>query len=236
MKRMKLGSLDCVVAGGTDREGGGEGPVVVLLHGFGAGGDDLVGLWRALEVPAATRFVFPAAPLVLAKNFMFEQRAWWMIDMAALEAAMASGSHRDMAKDVPEGLAAAREAVEGMLDAVQETLRSPPGRLVLGGFSQGAMLSLDVALRSDRKLAGLALMSGTLLCEDEWKALMPARAGLAVMQSHGTVDPILPFAAAEALRDLLSAAGLDVAFVPFRGAHEIPGPALAALGALINAA
>src|SRR5580704_2280770 len=51
MKLVKLGDLDARVTGGSDREGGGDGPVVVLLHGFGAPGDDLVPLGRVLAAP-----------------------------------------------------------------------------------------------------------------------------------------------------------------------------------------
>jgi phospholipase/carboxylesterase len=94
-------------------------------------------------------------------------------------------------------------------------------RMVLGGFSQGAMLALDVALRSDRPLAGLVLMSGTLLSKNEWSTLMPARRGLPVLQSHGRQDPLLPFSIAEELRDLMVKAELDVRFVPFNGEHGI---------------
>ena len=66
MNRTILGGLHAVVTGGTDGQGGGDGPVVVLLHGFGAPGDDLVPLTRFLAVPRAVRFVFPAAPLLSA--------------------------------------------------------------------------------------------------------------------------------------------------------------------------
>ena len=73
------------VAGGTNREGGGQGPVVVLLHGFGAPGDDLASLWRVLRAPTGTRFVFPEAPLSLEAMGMPGARAWWMIDMMRLQ-------------------------------------------------------------------------------------------------------------------------------------------------------
>jgi phospholipase/carboxylesterase len=92
------------------------------------------------------------------------------------------------------------------------------------------MLSLDVALHSDRALAGLVLMSGTLIAEREWAPRMAARKGMHVLQSHGQRDGLLPFAAAERLRDLMTQAGLDVTWVPFRGAHEIPPPVVAAVG------
>ena len=65
MRVHTYGGLEVHIAGGPDREGGGNGPVVILLHGFGAPGDDLVSLWRMLRVPDAVRFVFPVAPLKL---------------------------------------------------------------------------------------------------------------------------------------------------------------------------
>jgi phospholipase/carboxylesterase len=233
VKRVRLGTLDAVVAGGPDKDGGGDGPVVVLLHGFGAPGDDLVGLWRQLDVPREVRFVFPEAPLSLDAHFPgMGARAWWMIDLERMQRAVARGAIDELVRDVPEGLAEARAAVDGLLDEVTQTLA--PSSLVLGGFSQGAMVSTDVALRGDRALAGLVLLSGTLLADEEWSALAPRRRGLEVLQSHGKSDPLLPFSIAETLRDRLGAAGLQVDFVPFRGGHEIPPQVMDAMGRFLG--
>lgn len=222
MRREKIAGLDAVVAGE------GDGPVVVLLHGFGAPGDDLVALWRVLDVE--TRFVFPAAPLQIAGEW--GGRAWWMIDVMALQMAMMTGQARDLANAVPEGLPEARTQMSAFLDEIE--LRMKPSKLILGGFSQGAMLSLDVALHRPGKLDGLVLLSGTLLAESEWVARMPSRKSLPVFQSHGTNDSLLPFSAAERLRDLLTQAGIAVDWVPFRGQHEIPGPVLERLSAFLT--
>jgi phospholipase/carboxylesterase len=196
----------------------------VLLHGFGAPGDDLVGLAERLDVPEGTLFVFPEALHALqdfiGEPLYGEARAWWLIDFAAMERAIARGEVRDLTGQVPEGLAEARQAVVAMLDALeQERGRGP---LVLGGFSQGAMLSLDVALREpERELAGIVLLSGTFLAAREWAPLMKGRVGTPVFQSHGESDPVLPFSIAERLRDALGAAGVDVTFEAFRGGHTI---------------
>jgi phospholipase/carboxylesterase len=232
---MTFGELRAVVAGGPDREGGGEGPVVVLMHGFGATGQDLVPLWREIIVPRATRFVFPAAPLVIGSfGPGLESRAWWRIDVVALEQALREGRERDLSREIPEGLAEARSLVRGALDAIEADLRPPPGGLVLGGFSQGAMLALDVALHDPRPLAGLALMSGTSIAEPLWAPRMASRAGLPIFQSHGTLDPLLPFRIAERLRDRLAEAGAVVEFVAFRGGHEIPPVVVRRLGAFLE--
>lgn len=230
MRERTLGGLHVRLAGGTDREGGGDGPLVVLLHGFGAPGDDLVPLWRVLDVPEGTRFAFPAAPLELEMGYG-ESRAWWMID-PSLFADLERGIRRDRTADVPPALAEARARLCALLDDAESQLGAK--QIVLGGFSQGAMLSLDVALHTDRPLAGLALLSGTLIARPEWEPRLPARRGLRVLQSHGRQDPLLPFSVAEQLRDLMVQNGLSVDFIPFHGAHQIPDKVLDRLGAFIG--
>jgi phospholipase/carboxylesterase len=241
MREAVYGGLKVRLTGGTDREGGGSGPLLVLMHGFGAPGSDLVPLWRELDVPRELRFAFPEAPLALDIPGMPDfgpegPRAWWLIDMEKLESAITSGRARDLTRDVPEGLAGAREQVTAMLDELQAELGVDGAQTLLGGFSQGAMLALDVALSSERPLAGLVLLSGTLLAEELWLPRMPARAGTPVLQSHGRADPLLPFSIAERLREELGRAGLDVRFVPFNGAHEISGSVLDELGDFVRRA
>ncbi|MSP60975.1 MAG: esterase [Myxococcales bacterium] len=231
MRDATFGGLKVHLTGGADRSGGGDGPVVVLLHGFGAPGTDLVPLARVLDVPRGTRFVFPEAPLSLGWQFA-GGRAWWLIDIDAMQQAMMEGRQRELASTVPEGLPEARQNLLALLDDVERTMAPP--KLILGGFSQGAMLACDVALHSDRPLAGLVLMSGTLLAEEEWKKLAPRRLGLRVVQSHGSEDPLLPVDGAERLRGLLEGAGLAVEWVRFRGGHEIPERVLERMGALIT--
>src|SRR5689334_20230370 len=108
MRSEKWAGLQVRIVGGSDREGGGDGPVVVLLHGFGAGGDDLVPLWRVLRVPRGTRFVFPEAPLRLPQ-YGAAARAWWLIDLEARQRAATSGQERDRAGEEPEGLGPAHD-------------------------------------------------------------------------------------------------------------------------------
>jgi phospholipase/carboxylesterase len=237
MKRVRLAGLDVVLAGGdAAREGGGDGPLVVLLHGFGAPSDDLVPLWRSLDVPRGTRFAFPAAPIDLEVMPGADSRAWWMIDLMRLQEAIERGEMRDLPNEEPPGLDEARARVEELLDSLRSEWH--PSAVVLGGFSQGAMLATDVALRTNQAVDGLALLSGSLLAAHHWVPHMEAkaktRASFPIFQSHGTDDPILPFFLAERLRDELRAAGHDVTFVPFRGGHEIPPPILDGLGGFLS--
>ena len=235
MRRDKMGGLDVRITGGTDGLGGGSGPVVILLHGFGAPGDDLVSLADVLHVPASTRFVFPEGPLSLSFGPM-DARAWWLIDMARIAADQAAGRIRDLSNEIPKGLAPARETMLAFLKEIEQEFGADPRKTILGGFSQGAMLSCDLMLRTTQPYAGLIQLSGTLLATQEWTPLLQKRKGLPVFQSHGMQDELLPYVGAERLRDTLTHAGLSVEWHSFRGGHEIPRSILQRLGPFITKA
>jgi phospholipase/carboxylesterase len=219
----KLGELDCQVVDAV-AEGASPELAVVLCHGYGAPATDLVPLARELvqlqpELGPKVRFVFPAAPLSLAALGMPSARAWFHLPPEVL-----MGQQRDWKKfavSVPDGLAQARRGMMGMLSALSAATKLPYGRIVLGGFSQGGMVTTDLALRLEEAPAGLCILSGALICQEEWKQRAERRKGLPVLQGHGRVDDVLPFHQAESLRELLKSAGLLVDFVPFDGPHTI---------------
>ena len=109
----------------------------------------------------------------------------------------------------------------------------PLSRVLLGGFSQGAMLATDVALRLEEAPLGLVALSGTLLVEDVWAPKAKARAGLHVFQTHGRNDPILSFLAATWLHELFVSSGMQVELHPFDGGHTIHPDAMVKLGEFI---
>lgn len=220
MRIEQLGELRARVGGGTDGQGSGNGPLVVLMHGFGAPGNDLVGLARYLPSPQGTRFVFPEAPLALDE---WGGRAWWMIDPELFER-RARGEVVDRTDEQPAELPRVRQQMLTLLAALPEALGSADTPPVLGGFSQGSMLAMDVALHMERKPRALVLLSSTLIARTEWAGRMASCNGVPVFQSHGLHDPLLPFEAAETLRDMLLEAGAQVQFEAFRGGHEIPAP------------
>jgi phospholipase/carboxylesterase len=233
MRLEKLGGLTVRLTGGTDGKGGGAGPLVVLLHGYGAPGDDLVALSDYLDVPTGTRCLFPEAPLPVPMGYG-NARAWWMIDMARIQADRAAGKIRDMSNEIPRGLSDARERITALLHDLQRKLGVDPKQTMLGGFSQGAMLACDALLHSTQPYAGLIQLSGTLVAKQEWVPLLAKRKGLPLFQSHGTQDPILDYAMAERLRDEFLSAKLNVEWQPFRGGHEIPELVLRRLGLFIT--
>ena len=147
-----------------------------------------------------------------------------------------AGRVRDLSQDIPKGLGPARETLLAFLKVVEQQFDADPCTTLLGGFSQGAMLSCDVMLRTAQPYAGLIQLSGTLLATQEWIPLLQNRKGLPVFQSHGKQDEILPYVGAERLRDTLRHAGLSVEWHSFRGGHEIPRPVLERLGPFITKA
>ena len=233
MREVSVGGLKVRLTGGVDGQGGGDGPLVMLLHGFGAPGGDLVPLADVIDVPAKTRWLFPEAPLSLNMGFG-DSRAWWIIDFTRIQEDRAAGRIRDLSVEVPQGLALARERMLAFLKELPRQLPIDYKKTVIGGFSQGAMLTCDAVLQTDYPFAGLVQLSGNLLAQAVWGPLMRKRKGLSVFQSHGTQDDVLPNIGAERLRDALTQAGLAVEWHSFRGGHAIPEAVLRRLGPFIT--
>ena len=184
MRETLVGGIKVRLAGGIDGHGSGNGPLVILLHGFGAPGDDLVPLAEVVDAPAGTRWLFPEGPLSLNMGFG-NSRAWWIIDYARIQADRAAGRIRDLSIETPNGLALARERLLALLKDLPRQLPIDYKRTVIGGFSQGAMLTCDAMLQTTYPFAGLVQLSGNLLAHAVWGPLMARRNGLQVFQSHG---------------------------------------------------
>lgn len=236
MTPTSIGPLRVRMLGGEDRRGGGDGPAILLCHGFGAPGDDLCALSRVIDAPRGARWFFPEAPLSVDLGYGMSGRAWWPIDMMRLQQAIARGERASLADQTPEGLASAREALEGCIEELIAKHDVKRDRLVIGGFSQGAMITTEIALMASEPFAGLAILSGSLLSQARWRSAVTASGPkLHVLMSHGRADPILPFEGAESLRQMLSEASAKVEWVPHNGQHEIPTIVVEKLGAFTRA-
>lgn len=238
LRRETLGGLTCRIISRLP-EGTPPKLVVVLCHGFGAPGHDLVPIADELfdlcpALADSVEVIFPAAPLSLDELGMPGGRAWWHIDMNELIGAIEHGNLRILRDRRPEGIDEARDLLLGMLDEVRTKTGLPHRRFVLGGFSQGSMLAVEAALNWAEPPGGLCLWSSTLVSEDQWRATATRLKGIPIVQTHGRQDSILPFAAAVALRDLLTEAGANVNFLEFNGPHTITLPGLEALAELLE--
>ncbi|MDV6235391.1 esterase [Leptospira ellisii] len=195
-----------------------EAYTVILFHGYGANAYDLSPLSAYLDLPEGTNWIFPNGVLEIPVMPGYNGRAWFPIDMEVLQKAMTTGGYRDFADRYPAGLESAREQAQEMI----RTLGVPMERIILGGFSQGAMLATDIALHSEISPAGLLILSGTLISETDWKRLAERKKGYKFFQSHGRMDPVLGYPAAKKLEQLLIEAGWNGEMIAFPGGHEIP--------------
>lgn len=193
-------------------------PTIVLFHGYGASAYDLYPLHEVVPVPPGTNWIFPDGHLEIPIAPGANGKAWFPIDMEALQKAMMMGTFRDFSEITPPGLEEAREKALGMLSA----LGTPMEEIILGGFSQGAMLSTDITLRNEKNPKGLMILSGTLLNRDIWSDLLKKKGNLTFFQSHGRQDPVLGYQPAKDLNQLLRDAGMVGEFISFPGGHEIP--------------
>ncbi|MFZ0851955.1 MAG: alpha/beta fold hydrolase [Hyphomicrobiaceae bacterium] len=165
--------------------------LVVLLHGYGANGDDLIALaegWRTRLSTVA--FVAPNAPESIPG--MDGALQWFPLTL------------RDP-HEYWRGVVAARPAIDRFIDQELARLGLGPDRLVLVGFSQGTMLALHVALR--RAPAAVIGYSGLLAGPERFDEIKVASPILLV---HGEADDLIPVEALHVAREQLAAAGLTV--------------------------
>ncbi|MBC6406337.1 MAG: alpha/beta fold hydrolase [Rhodospirillales bacterium] len=168
--------------------------LVVLLHGWGANGDDLIGLapYLAGGLPDAA-FVSPNAPYPCEANPMGRQ---WFGLTGRSEPQMLAG------------LKLAASLVDAFLDEELERQGVGPDRLALVGFSQGTMLSLHVGLRRRARLAQIVGFSGALLGAETLGGEIETKPP--VLLVHGTGDPVVPAQASQAAAEALKAQQVSV--------------------------
>ena len=174
--------------------GGRARSLVVLLHGLGADGHDLIQLaphWA--ELLPSTAFVSPHAP--------------FPCDMAPYGRQWFSLQDRDPHR-IRSGVAAAAPILDAFLDATLEAHRLDDSALALVGFSQGTMMSLHVAPRRARAIAGVVGFSGALVGAEDLATEL--RSTPPVLLVHGDADQVVPFSAMAAAQSALSAAGVEV--------------------------
>jgi phospholipase/carboxylesterase len=219
VNRFEAAGLKCIEVAPDDAAGR-DLPLFIALHGRGDRAESYIDLAPAINA-SEYRFVFPNAPLAVPGAYY----EWFRIDN-------------------PNRVQASKEStatVTKLITQLCERFQTPANRTVLGGFSQGGMLTFQVGLRYPEKLAGLAVLSGVLLA-DFALSFQPSRfadyynqdqgdlkavlAEIAARQTpifiaHGTYDPVLPVVAGRAANRLLKEAGANVEYYEFHGGHEI---------------
>ncbi len=190
----------------------------ILFHGYGADAYDLQSLAEVIQTPEPTHYLFPQGPLEVPIGPGWTGRAWWNIDLAGIQAAAARGEPRDLTKESPAGVPELRRKV---MEAI-EALKVPWNQIILGGFSQGAMLATDIFLHAPETPKALVVLSGALVNKEDWKTFASKRAGAPFFMCHGQQDPVLAHRGASQLETFLINAGMKGKLITFPGTHEIP--------------
>ncbi len=220
-KRRRIGPLETLEILGDP-----EAPTIVIFHGYGADMNDLASLAGVIQAPKNSNWYFPNGHISIPMGDHHEGRAWFPIPLAELQA----GATLDLSELVPPGMKRARENARAFLDK----LNLDSKKLILGGFSQGAMMATDLVLHMDTPPAGLALLSGTLVNSKEWEELAKKKPGFKFFQAHGALDQVLSFANAQKLEQVLKRSGWQGQLQKFHGGHEIPSEVLIQLGSFIR--
>jgi phospholipase/carboxylesterase len=217
VKRVTIGKLETLHVKQNVRR-----RVIVLFHGFGANAPDLLPLHTLIRVKEGTEWFFPNGILEIGGG----SRAWFPLMASNISAGYSLSTPFDFSQIVPSGLSEAKNTLDTFFTALEKEYQIFPKDIIIGGFSQGAMLSLDYFLETKRQFAGIILLSGTLICESVWKELAKEKKRVQFFQSHGTQDPILSFEMAKRVEELLRSSGWTGEFVAFEGGHEIPPPVM----------
>ena len=167
--------------------------LVILCHGYGSSGDDLIQLahkWK--ERLPKTVFLAPNAPEASPHPGGFQ---WFPISSFSKEERV-------------EGTLKAAPVLDEFIDQALKTYKIPAGKLALAGFSQGTMMALHVGLRRKGPIAGILGFSGALAMPE--KLVKEITNKPPVFLIHGTHDNVIPFPAMFEAVGALEAAGLEV--------------------------
>jgi len=173
--------------------GGAPKKIVLLLHGYGSNGDDLIALarhWQHL-LPDAL-FLAPNAPQRCGYGFGYQ---WWALSNLSPQALAA-------------GAAAAAPEIDAFIDRKLEQYCLRDADLALVGFSQGTMMALHVGLRREQAVAGILGYSGALTGAADLPNQIRSRPPILLV--HGSADQVVPVAALHEAARALGAVGVDV--------------------------
>lgn len=180
-------------------------PLLVLLHGIGSNEDDLFSFVPHLD----DRFLIVSAraPYVMRAGMY----AWFNIEFTP------GGMIPDL-----EQAEESRRLLTGFIDEAVEAYDADPGAVYLMGFSQGAMMSLSVALTRPDKISRVVAMSGRLPQHVIESAASPEALGkLEVFITHGVYDDVIQIENGRACRDELERLLVTVTYREYPMAHQV---------------
>ncbi len=184
----------------------------IFFHGYGANAHDLCS-FHSMDLPLACRWIFPNGFLRIEEAYNNKGRFWFPIS-------------RDFATST---IQAKQQSIETLRIHKEKLLSfikgfcTDPKKIVLGGFSQGAIMALHLALEFNPPPRALVFLSGCLFPKENLN-LKKKKYTLRThfFQSHGKSDPLLPYALGEEAFAFLQGLGWEGKLNSFEGEHEIP--------------
>lgn len=185
--------------------------LVIFLHGYGADGNDLIGIGREWQRALPdTAFVSPHAPEACEQAP--SGRQWFGFTVRNAEQRW-------------RGVSGAAGGLDDFITGEMERHGLPASKIALVGFSQGTMMALHVALRRREALGAVIGYSGTIAGPEHLKAELASRPP--IFLAHGTQDQVIPIDALVLTVETLARAGLDCEWHVAHGvAHGIDGAGL----------
>lgn len=201
---------------------------IVLFHGYGADANDLAPLSEYIPTSKKFNWYFPNGPLSIPLGGAWMGRAWWPIP---LERYQQEGKNLDVSEEVPNGID--KLAIEFKKWLSAKNIDSK--KLILGGFSQGGMLALDLFFELEAPPKALLLLSTNLINKKNLKTKFKKEMlNSQYFLSHGTSDPVLPISGSDRLQSFLNEYGIKGKKINFNGGHEIPPNILLEMGKFIS--
>ena len=204
-------------------------PTILMLHGYGANGKDLIGLSSEIKTNKKYNWIFPEGFISL-EDSIISGKAWFNIDWLLLNTLLKTGKIEDYSILEPPGL----EEAKGKILELIQILKLNYNQLIIGGFSQGAMLSTEIAISSNQTFKSLLILSGTLICKERWKKQASQNKNFPFFQSHGINDMVLQYEKAKQLYDTLNNETFKGSFHEFKGGHEIPNSITQKIAEFLN--
>ena len=196
-------------------------PMVILLHGFGAHMGDLASLAPAIDATSYV-YIFPNAPIPFELGPGATGYGWTYPRRMPQELRRA-----DDVDSVVDMLAT-------LVDEVTEHYATEPGQVILGGFSQGGMMTYRYGLPNPGKFKGLAALSAVAPDEDTMRKRLPTDRSQPIFVAHGTADMVIEVQMARDTREFLQAEGYAPVYREYPMAHEISQQTLTDLAAWIK--
>ena len=194
-------------------------PMLVLLHGVGSNERDLFELAPSLD--ERLLIVSARAPNTRTPG----SYAWYEVQFTP------DGPVYD-----PAQAEAARTILIDFLGEAAEAYGADPRRVILGGFSQGAIMSGAVGLSRPDLVAGVAMMSGRVLPEVRSIIAPPDQLeGKPFLVVHGTQDQVLPIEYGREVRDLLQSLPVDLTYNEYPMPHTVGERSLRDVAAWLSA-